>query len=83
MCLTPTQIQPAMSHGIDAVNFRNMKESSSLDLDGSKRAGAPGTPVPSTPGLFTSEDGMEPAPNPTDDLFVGFSSVTLHYDGEN
>ncbi|KAB5593854.1 Protein-serine/threonine kinase [Ceratobasidium theobromae] len=76
-------IQPAMSHGIDAVNFRNMKESSSLDLDGSKRAGAPGTPVPSTPGLFTSEDGMEPAPNPTDDLFVGFSSVTLHYDGEN
>ncbi|KAJ1310892.1 hypothetical protein OPQ81_009407 [Rhizoctonia solani] len=78
-------IQPAVSKGIDAVNFRNMKESSSLDLDGSKRAiTAPGTPVPTTPGLFNNEDGMEPAPtNPMDDLFVGFSSVTLHYDGEN
>ncbi|KAF8708286.1 Pkinase protein, partial [Rhizoctonia solani] len=78
-------IQPAVAKGIDAVNFRNMKESSSLDLDGSKRAAtAPGTPVPTTPALFTSEDGMEPAPtNPMDDLFVGFSSVTLHYDGEN
>jgi hypothetical protein len=62
-----------------------MKESSSLDLDGSKRAAtAPGTPVPTTPALFTNEDGMEPAPtNPMEDLFVGFSSVTLHYDGEN
>ncbi|KAH7344448.1 Pkinase-domain-containing protein [Rhizoctonia solani] len=78
-------IQPAASKGIDAVNFRNMKESSSLDLDGSKRAiTAPGTPVPTTPGLFTNEDGMEPAPtNPMDDLFIGFSSVTLHYDGEH
>ncbi|EUC65490.1 Serine/Threonine kinase catalytic domain protein [Rhizoctonia solani AG-3 Rhs1AP] len=76
-------IQPAASKGIDAVNFRNMKESSSLDLDGSKRT-APGTPVPTTPGLFTNEDGMEPAPtNPMDDLFIGFSSVTLHYDGDN
>ncbi|CAE6445147.1 unnamed protein product [Rhizoctonia solani] len=78
-------IQPAASKGIDAVNFRNMKESSSLDLDGSKRViTAPGTPVPTTPGLFTNEDGMEPAPtNPMDDLFIGFSSVTLHYDGDN
>ena len=67
------------------MNFRNMKESSSLDLDGSKRAiTAPGTPVPTTPGLFTNEDGMEPAStNPMDDLFVGFSSVTLHFDGDN
>ncbi|QRV76765.1 Tyrosine kinase specific for activated [Ceratobasidium sp. AG-Ba] len=78
-------IQPAVSRGIDAVNFRNMKESSSLDLDGSKRAvPVPGTPVPTTPGLYTTEDGMEPpSVNPMDDLFVGFSSVTLHYDGEN
>ncbi|CEL58237.1 protein-serine/threonine kinase [Rhizoctonia solani AG-1 IB] len=78
-------IQPAVAKGAEAVNFRNMKESSSLDLDGSKRAAtAPGTPVPTTPALFTNEDGMEPAPtNPMEDLFVGFSSVTLHYDGEN
>ncbi|KAG8712153.1 hypothetical protein FRC08_014970 [Ceratobasidium sp. 394] len=77
-------IQPAISRGIDAVNFRNMKESSSLDLDGSKRTvPVPASPVPTTPGLFTTEDGMEPPSNPMDDLFVGFSSVTLHYDGEN
>lgn len=65
------------------MNFRNMKESSSLDLDGTKRVPVPSTPVPGTPGLFTTEDGMEPPPNPMDDLFIGFSSVTLHYDGEN
>jgi len=71
-----------------------MKESSSLDFDGHKTMTipAPGTPqipgspqLPGTPGLFTNEDGMEPASftKPVEDLFSGFSSVTLHHNGEN
>ncbi|KAJ6629158.1 kinase-like domain-containing protein [Mycena sp. CBHHK59/15] len=61
---TRPPIVPSASNGHDAVNFRHMKESHSLQLeegDGSY----PGTPM--------SGGG---------DLFGGFSSVTLHYDGE-
>ncbi|KAJ7283827.1 AGC/RSK protein kinase [Mycena rebaudengoi] len=58
---TRPPIIPSLSNGHDAVNFRHMKESTSLDLDLQTGLSVPGTPS---------------------DLFGGFSSVTLHYDGE-
>lgn len=56
------QIIPAASTGADAVNFRSLRESRSLQLEGQQRVG--------------ECDGEG-------DLFRGFSSVTLHYDGED
>jgi protein-serine/threonine kinase len=76
---TRPPIVPSSSNGIDAVNFRQMKESNSLHLDEQIIQGVAGagvTPSPSTPGL-TADDGMDAADA---DLFGAFSSVTLHYD---
>ena len=58
---------------MDSVNFRSLRESKSLQLEagGSERVGGPAG-QPGTP------DGMEGAT----DVFSGFSSVTLQYDGE-
>ncbi|KAF7355173.1 Serine/threonine-protein kinase nrc-2 [Mycena sanguinolenta] len=56
---TRPPIIPSLSNGQDAVNFRNMKESHSLQLE------------------VEPEGRIEGA-----DLFGGFSSVTLHYDGD-
>jgi protein-serine/threonine kinase len=73
---TRPPIVPEKSNGVDAVNFRNMRESSSLDLDAQITgvAGSGVGSVPPTPGLGP-DDGME-------DLFGAFSSVTLEYDGD-
>ncbi|KAF8211295.1 Pkinase-domain-containing protein [Mycena galopus ATCC 62051] len=57
---TRPPIIPSLSNGQDAVNFRNMKESHSLQLDGENEGRIEGG----------------------GDLFGGFSSVTLHYDGD-
>jgi protein-serine/threonine kinase len=74
---TRPPIVPSSSNGIDAVNFRQMKESNSLHLDEQIIQGVAGAGVtPSTPGL-TADDGMDAADA---DLFGAFSSVTLHYD---
>jgi len=67
---------------VDAVNFRNIRESNSLNLEGGEPllqgvAGA-GLP-PGTPGL-SGDDELEPPP--PDDLFYGFNSVTLRHDGD-
>ncbi|KAJ7507586.1 Pkinase-domain-containing protein [Mycena galericulata] len=59
---TRPPIVPSASVGQDAVNFRSMKESHSLQLEGQID-----TPLESAGG---------------GDLFGGFSSVTLHYDGD-
>lgn len=77
---------PTASNGIDAVNFRQMNESTSLHLEKQHSSHAPfkgvaGTGVPGSPGLG-GDDGMETSP-PEVDLFNGFSSMTLHYDGES
>lgn len=86
---------PTASNGVDAVNFRQMRESDSLHLErqhnhipGSPGAahapfkGVAGAGAPGTPGLG-GDDGMEPPPPAPDaDLFGAFSSITLHYDGE-
>ncbi|THH10249.1 hypothetical protein EW146_g8436 [Bondarzewia mesenterica] len=75
-------IVPSSSNGTDAVNFRRMKESTSLHLEsqqthvrGVAGAGASQHSSGGTPGV---DDGMEDA-----DLFGAFSSITLHHDGES
>lgn len=68
---------PSSSNGLDAVNFRHLKESNSLHLE-DQLTGVAGAGVGSgTPGLDDELDG------PEGDLFTGFSSVTLHYDGDH
>lgn len=53
-------------NGVDTINFRPMKESKSLDLDGSMKAQAG--------RAYQSDDGEDP--------FSEFSSLTRHHDGE-
>ena len=93
ICRYASQIVPTASNGIDAVNFRQMHESTSLHLE--KQHSTPSSPhpgqahikgvagagVPGTPGLG-GDDGLEPPPQDVD-LFGAFSSITLHYDGES
>jgi len=77
---TRPPIIPSSSNGLDAVNFRHLKESNSLHLD-DQLTGVAGAGMHSiglgTPGL---DDGLDV---PDGDLFTGFSSVTLHYDGDH
>ena len=56
---------------IDTSNFRNMKESHSVDLSGSKLKGVPLDSGLATPGAEIS------------DPFEEFNSVTLLHDGEH
>lgn len=69
------QIIPSSSNGVDAVNFRQLKESRSLHFEDQTLSVASSTP--GTPG----EEGG--SPTQTGDLFGAFSSVTLHHDGES
>jgi protein-serine/threonine kinase len=71
---------PSSSNGLDAVNFRHLKESNSLHLEDQMQGIAGLSIAPGTPGL-TADDGMDLPPEGPD-LFGAFSSVTLHYDGE-
>jgi protein-serine/threonine kinase len=67
-------IVPSQGRGIDTVNFRNVKESESVDLSGSRPMNLKGVPLDSglaTPGI----EGVDP--------FEEFNSVTLHHDGDN
>ena len=79
---------PHAGRAIDTVNFRNVKESGSLEIGiGSARGGGPGDMefkikdvkdvkgVPLDSGLATP--GVEIV-----DPFEDFNSVTLHHDGE-
>jgi serine/threonine protein kinase len=65
-------IVPVRTQKSEAVNFRRMNDSTSLDLDSQSLA----ISTPGTPGV---DDPQSPWP---DDLFGGFSSVTLHHDGD-
>jgi protein-serine/threonine kinase len=67
-------IVPNQGRGIDTINFRNVKESESVDISGSKPMTLKGVPLDS--GLSTP--GAD-APDP----FEEFNSVTLHHDGED
>lgn len=63
-------IVPHPGRAIDTVNFRNVKESESVDISGSRLKG-----VPLDSGLATPGAEIE-------DPFVDFNSVTLHHDGD-
>jgi len=67
-------IVPNQGRGVDTINFRNVKESESVDISGSRPMGGKGVPLDS--GLATP--GAEAA-----DPFEEFNSVTLHHDGED
>ncbi|KAI9703769.1 MAG: serine/threonine protein kinase, AGC [Candelina mexicana] len=62
---------PHQGRGIDTLNFRNVKESASVEIGGTKMKG-----VPLDSGLATP--GTEIA-----DPFEEFNSVTLHHDGDH
>lgn len=68
-------IVPHQGRGIDTVNFRNVKESESVDLSGSRPMQLKGVPLDS--GLAT------PGGDITIDPFEEFNSVTLHHDGDD
>lgn len=67
-------IVPNQGRGIDTVNFRNVKESESVDISGSRPMTLKGVPLDS--GLATP--GVDAA-----DPFEEFNSVTLHHDGDD
>ncbi|TWU75669.1 hypothetical protein ED733_007301 [Metarhizium rileyi] len=64
-------IVPHPTKGIDTVNFRNVKESESVDLGGSRLKG-----VPLDSGLATPGAEIE-------DPFSEFNSVTLHHEDDD
>lgn len=66
-------IVPNQGHGIDTLNFRNVKESESVDISGARAMNVAGVPLDS--GLATP--GNEAA-----DPFLEFNSVTLHHDDD-
>jgi len=69
---------PHQGRGIDTVNFRNVKESESVDISGSRALGPLPKGVPLDSGLATPGAG-ENVPDP----FEEFNSVTLHHDGDD
>ena len=62
---------PHQGRGIDTVNFRNVKESQSVDISAAKAKG-----VPLDSGLATPMGEIA-------DPFEDFNSVTLHHDGDD
>jgi protein-serine/threonine kinase len=66
-------IVPNPGRGIDTVNFRNVKESESVDISNSRPMAGKGGPLDN--GVSgTGADAVDP--------FEEFNSVTLHHDGE-
>ncbi|KAI0427001.1 Pkinase-domain-containing protein [Xylaria sp. FL1042] len=67
-------IIPHAGRGIDTVNFRNVKESESVDITASKSPGfVKGVPL---------DSGLATPGNEISDPFEEFNSVTLHHDGD-
>lgn len=65
-------IVPHPPRGNDTPNFRNVKESDSVDISGSKAM--KGVPL---------DSGMATPGNELVDPFLEFNSVTLHHDGDD
>ncbi|KAM3457367.1 hypothetical protein MY3296_001109 [Beauveria thailandica] len=65
-------IVPHAGRGIDTVNFRNVKESESVDISGARQI--PGVPL---------DSGLSTPGNEVADPFLEFNSVTLHHDGDD
>ncbi|SPO05732.1 probable Serine/threonine-protein kinase nrc-2 [Cephalotrichum gorgonifer] len=66
-------IIPTAGTDVDTVNFRNVKESESVDISGSRPMNSKSFRMDSSPG--TPGDGTDP--------FEEFNSVTLHHDGDH
>ncbi|CAJ2511627.1 Uu.00g072520.m01.CDS01 [Anthostomella pinea] len=64
-------IVPHAGNGVDTINFRNVKESESVDITGSRLPGVPLDSGLATPGV----EAVDP--------FEEFNSVTLHHDGDD
>ena len=64
---------PHQSRGTDTLNFRNVKESASVDIGGPSTTKMKGVPMDS--GLATPNGEIA-------DPFEEFNSVTLHHDGD-
>ncbi|KAI1792905.1 Pkinase-domain-containing protein [Ganoderma leucocontextum] len=83
---TQPPIVPTASNGVDAVNFRQMHESTSLQLEKQTSLtpikAVAGSALPGSPGLGEN-DGLDLPPPRTFDEFSAFSSITLQYDGES
>src|SRR5436305_14640984 len=62
---------PNQGRGIDTLNFRNVKESESVDMSSARLKG-----VPLDSGLATPGGDIA-------DPFEDFNSVTLHHEGED
>jgi protein-serine/threonine kinase len=78
-CLQLCQIIPAESNGIDAINFRTLRDSKSVDFERDPtdvihaHAGSPSLTQPGTPGMLTPKElqgttpdippGVEPEPS--------------------
>jgi len=70
---------PHQGRGIDTVNFRNVKESGSVDIGG----GAFGGPnIAALPKGVPLDSGLATPGVELVDPFEEFNSVTLHHDGE-
>jgi protein-serine/threonine kinase len=63
---------PHQGRAVDTINFRNVRESASVDISASKAKGVPMDSGLSTPG---GEVVVDP--------FEEFNSVTLHHEGED
>ena len=64
-------IIPHQGHGVDTLNFRNVKESESVDISAAKAKGVPLDSNLATPGGEIT------------DPFEDFNSVTLHHEGDH
>lgn len=70
-------IVPHAGRGIDTINFRNVKESESVDISGAKQMYEQ-----SSQSGITLESGLATPGNEAADPFLEFNSVTLHHDGD-
>jgi protein-serine/threonine kinase len=76
---------PHQGRGIDTVNFRNVKESESVDISGNRSMGGPfkdglggATALKGVP----LDSGLSTPGGEVVDPFEEFNSVTLHHDGD-
>jgi protein-serine/threonine kinase len=66
-------IIPHISKDNETINFRNVKESYSVDISGTKNSNLKGVPL---------DSGLATPGNEIVDPFEEFNSVTLHHDGD-
>jgi len=67
-------IVPHAGRGVDTINFRNVKESESVDITRSRQIHMKGVPL---------DSGLATPGNELADPFEEFNSVTLHHDGDD